>query len=125
MLAATPMELREVFETLLGEADRAVMTGELAGYLHAVTVRGLGKGVDGWVDDDLVFVAPWGFELGAITRPVLIVQGGDDRFVPKAHGEWLAAHVPGCEARIDDAHGHLTLFQNIVPEVHAWLLRHS
>jgi len=125
LLASTPEQLREVVESLLGDADRAVLTGELAEYLHAVAVRGLGGSVDGWVDDDLVFAAPWGFDLAAITRPVLIVQGGGDRFVPRAHGAWLAAHVPGCEAWLDDAHGHLTLFQQIVPEVHAWLLRHS
>ena len=125
MLAATPEQLREVFESLLGDADRAVMTGELAAYLHAITVHGLTSSVDGWVDDDLLFVAPWGFDLARIARPVLIVHGGDDRFVPRSHGEWLAAHVPGCEARIDDAHGHLTLFQEIVPDVHEWLLAHS
>ena len=56
---------------------------------------------------------------------MLVVQGGDDLMVPRAHGEWLAAHVPGCEARIDDAHGHLTLAEHLVPEVHDWLLSHS
>jgi hypothetical protein len=45
--------------------------------------------------------------------------------VPLSHGRWLAANVPGCESRIDDAHGHLTLVQHLVQEVHAWLLSRS
>jgi pimeloyl-ACP methyl ester carboxylesterase len=122
LLGSTAEQLREVFATLLGEADRRVLTGELAAYLHASTLHGLERGPDGWIDDDLAFVAPWGFALESIACPVLIVQGGDDRFVPKAHGEWLAAHVPGCEAWIDDENGHLTLYERRVPEVHEWLL---
>jgi pimeloyl-ACP methyl ester carboxylesterase len=87
--------------------------------------HGLAGGVDGWVDDNLAFVRPWGFDVGSIERRVLIVQGGDDLMVPKRHGLWLAEHVRGCETRIDDAEGHLTLVQNLVPEIHEWLLSHS
>lgn len=125
MLASTPETLREVFATLLGPADQAVLTGALAGWMHEAGNHGLASSADGWVDDDLAFVEPWGFDLGAISRPVLIVQGGDDRFVPRSHGEWLAAHVPGAEAWITDEDGHLTLIENRVRDVHEWLLAHS
>jgi len=125
MLAATPAEVFAAFDSLLGDADRAVLTGELAAYLHDGMAHGLEHGVDGWVDDDLAFVQPWGFELAAIRCPVLVVQGGDDRFVPRAHGEWLAAHLPGSEAWIDDENGHLTLATTSIAKVHEWLLRHS
>ena len=125
MLATTPEELRRVFETLLGDADRAALTGSLAGFMHRWSAHGLAESVEGWVDDDLAFASPWGFEVDAIRRPVLVLQGGDDRFVPASHGAWLAAHVPGCEAWLDDAHGHLTRLEDLVPDVHAWLLGHS
>jgi hypothetical protein len=42
-------------------------------------------------------------------------------FVPFGHGEWLAAHISGVEARLFDDEGHLSLLQNRVSEVHAWL----
>jgi pimeloyl-ACP methyl ester carboxylesterase len=41
-----------------------------------------------------------------ITVPVLIRYGVADVLVPPIHGEWLAAHVPGCIVKVDDA-GHL------------------
>jgi len=119
--AASAEDIFKSFETLLGDADRRALTGELAGFVHASMTRGLDRSGDGWLDDDLAFVQPWGFELDAIPCPVLVVQGGDDRFVPKAHGEWLASHIRAAEAWIDDENGHLTLVQTRVAEVQAWL----
>jgi pimeloyl-ACP methyl ester carboxylesterase len=125
MLGASVEQMAGVMESLLGDADRAALRGPLGTFMHADVSHGLASGADGWIDDDLAFVQPWGFELAAITRPVLIVQGGDDRFVPRSHGEWLAQHLPGAEAWIDDENGHLTLLEHRVPEVHEWLLSHS
>ena len=125
MLAAGPEELTGVLGSLLGDADRAVLFGGIAAWMDAAHRNGLRDSADGWLDDDLAFVAPWGFEPGAVTRPVLIVQGGDDRFVPRSHGEWLATNVPGADAWIDDADGHLTLIERRISDVHGWLLAHS
>lgn len=125
LLAGGPDDLTAAMESLLGDADRAVLETGLAGWMDAAHSNGLRDSPDGWIDDDLAFVAPWGFDPGDVVRPVLIVQGGDDRFVPRSHGEWLAAHVPGCDAWIDDADGHLTLLERRIPEVHEWLLAHS
>ena len=86
MIDSSPEGMRAVFDTLLGDADRAVLAGELIEYMHANTIHALQTNADGWIDDNLAFVRHWGFDLAAITRPVLIVQGGDDRFVPRPHG---------------------------------------
>jgi pimeloyl-ACP methyl ester carboxylesterase len=123
--AAGPDQLVAVMETLLGPEDRAVLSGAFAEYLLKADRHALADGVDGWVDDDLAFLAPWGFELSSIDRPVLLLHGDDDRFVPVAHGRWLADHIPGVEARIDAADGHLTLIERRLREVNEWLLAHS
>jgi pimeloyl-ACP methyl ester carboxylesterase len=64
-------------------------------------------GVAGWVDDDLAFVQRWGFTVDEIAVPVLIRYGLTDVLVPAAHGEWLAANVPGCVVAVDEGAGHL------------------
>jgi pimeloyl-ACP methyl ester carboxylesterase len=125
MVGATPDQLREAMAPHLSPTDAAALTGALAAFIHGNIAHGLERDADGWLDDNLAFVRPWGFDLASIARPVLILQGGNDLMVPRGHGEWLAAHVPGCESRIDDAHGHLTLVEQLVPDVHEWLLSHS
>jgi pimeloyl-ACP methyl ester carboxylesterase len=124
LLAATAAQLRDEMAPHLSPTDSDALTADLAEYFHSSMTHALADSADGWIDDNLAFVKPWGFELSTIARPVLVVQGGDDLMVPRQHGEWLAASVPGCEARIEEAHGHLTLAEHLVPEVHAWLQRH-
>jgi pimeloyl-ACP methyl ester carboxylesterase len=125
MTNAQPEELVQVLDSLLGAEDRSALTGRFAEYMLECDQHGLEHGVDGWIDDDFAFLEPWGFELGEITRPVLLLHGEDDRFVPVSHGQWLATRIPGVEARIDAADGHLTLFERRMREVNAWLLSHS
>ena len=125
MLNAEPEELVQVLDSLLGPEDKAVLTGRFAEYLLECDHHGLERGVDGWLDDDFAFAEPWGFDVETIGRPVLLLHGEDDRFVPVSHGHWLAARIPGVEARIDAADGHLTLFERRMREVNAWLLSHS
>ncbi len=57
-----------------------------------------------------------------IQTPVLLLHGRHDRFVPFAHGEWLARAIPGVEARLSDTDGHLSLTMHHLDEVHGWLL---
>ena len=94
---------------LLPAADKAVLTDEFAEDMAAEFAEGLANGTDGWLDDDLAFVAPWGFELDEITGPVSLWQGTDDLMVPFAHGEWLAEHVPGVRAHLLEGEGHLSI----------------
>lgn len=65
--------------------------------------------MDGWVDDDLAFVAPWGFSLAEIAVPAFVWQGSEDLMVPFAQGQWLAAHVPDATPRLQQAEGHLSI----------------
>jgi pimeloyl-ACP methyl ester carboxylesterase len=123
LLATPPEDAAKGMESLLTATDAAVLRGELAEYLTSSMQDGLAPGSQGWWDDNCM-VRPWGFDLADIAVPVLLLHGRQDMFVPFGHGEWLAAHIPGVEARLLDDDGHLTLLQNRVPEVHAWLSEH-
>jgi pimeloyl-ACP methyl ester carboxylesterase len=125
MFAAGPEGLREAMLTILSPADQAAFTADLAGWLYGAMSEGTAERIDGWRDDNLAFVRPWGFETAEIGIPVRLLQGGQDLMVPAAHGRWLAAHIPGVEAEIDEAEGHVTLAAGRVPNVHEWLLGRS
>ena len=107
----------EAMATLLPDEDRAWISGDFGvdlarGFREAVEV-----GIEGWVDDDLAFVAPWGFELGLIQVPVAVWQGSEDLMVPAAHGPWLASHVAGARAHLIDREGHLSVVLGRVGEI--------
>jgi pimeloyl-ACP methyl ester carboxylesterase len=120
-LAASADDLAGILRTLLSPADAAVLKDALTEYLVYSGHEGLAPGSQGWWDDGVAHASPWGFELSAISVPVLLMHGRQDQFVPFGHGQWLAAHVPGVEARLFDHDGHLTLLVNRIGEVHAWL----
>lgn len=119
--AMLSMDFDDVFPSLVSPADAAVLTGELGDYLALCAQDGLAPGIDGWWDDSDAVLRPWGFDVTRITVPVLLLHGRQDNFVPFAHGEWLAAQIPGVEARLTDDDGHLTLLQNRIGDVHGWL----
>jgi pimeloyl-ACP methyl ester carboxylesterase len=120
LLATSPEDAAKGIESLLTPTDAAALHGDLAEYLVSLGRAGLAPGIQGWWDDNCM-IRPWGFDLAGIAVPVLLLHGKQDMFVPFGHGEWLAAHIPSVEARLLDHDGHLTLLQNRVPEVHAWL----
>lgn len=123
-LAASPDELAAEMKSLLSPVDEAVLTGELGNYLVYSVQEGLAPGSQGWWDDSMAGARPWGFDLARISVPVLLLHGRHDQFVPFAHGQWLAAHVPGTEAWLPDDEGHLSLMENRIGDVHAWLASH-
>ena len=109
LISADAADLHAEFGDLLSDVDRSVMTGEFAEYEAESTRAGLEPGVWGWFDDDVELIRDWGFELSDISCPMTIWQGAQDRMVPLAHGEWLAAQIPGARAKLLPGHGHLSL----------------
>ncbi|MEP6814742.1 MAG: alpha/beta hydrolase [Marmoricola sp.] len=96
-------------DTLLPPVDREHLTDEFGADLAANMKEALRTGVDGWLDDDLAFTRPWGFDLASIRVPVAIWQGSEDLMVPFGHGEWLASRIPGVTAHLLPGEGHLSI----------------
>ena len=85
-------------------ADYAALEGTWS-WFNGIVEAATANGLDGMVEDDLSAMAPWGFDLAEITAPTMIMHGTDDRMVPSSHGEWLAAHCPAAELRLQPGAG--------------------
>jgi len=106
----------------MSEPDRAQMAKHLTRIKHHF-VSCLAPGVDGWVDDDLAFTKPWGFDVADIHVPMRLNYGRADNLVPAAHGDWLAAHIPGAIVDVTDV-GHMGDDATIETDM-AWLAGRS
>jgi pimeloyl-ACP methyl ester carboxylesterase len=105
-VAEDPATVLDDFE--LSESDRAELAREeTMQVVRESWAEHSARGVGGWVDDDLAHLKPWGFDVDGISIPALVWYGATDVLVPPAHGEWLAAHVPGCLVKIERAGGHM------------------
>lgn len=113
------VELRSI----LSDGDVAVLSDAFGAFMMEWVRGGVAERVDGWLDDDLAFAAPWGFEPGDVAVPLMLWQGREDRMVPFAHGEWLVERIAGVEAHLTAEDGHLTLLTERVRDVHAWLAK--
>ena len=117
MKQVTGNDIREAFGGLIGDADKAVLEGAVADEMAATMRNGLAVSFDGWIDDDLVFVKPWEFDLAAITKPVILWQGDDDFMVPHAHSYWLEKHIPTAHLSFIPGHGHISLGEKYKSEI--------
>ena len=109
ILGITGQQVAAMFRDLVDEVDRAALTGEYAQFIADEMREGQRESFAGWLDDDMAFVRPWGFDIGAIGGFVHVWQGAHDRMVPFAHGQWLAAHLGNPCAHLHPEHGHMSL----------------
>jgi pimeloyl-ACP methyl ester carboxylesterase len=104
-------------------ADRAALAGPWS-WLGAVAGQAMDGGLGGMVDDDLAYVAPWGFDPGQVRSPVLFLHGGQDRVAPSTHGKWLARHTRSAELWLRPDDGHISVL-NAGAAALGWLREHT
>jgi len=113
------VEIREAFGGLVSDADKKSLEGTFADVIATSIRSGVAVSFDGWVDDDVAFTKPWGFELSSITKPVKIWQGDQDLMVPQAHSRWLTKHISTSELTFIPGQGHVTLLVDYSDQVFA------
>ena len=104
-------------------ADHAALAGAWS-WLGAIAGQAMEGGPGGMVDDDLAYVARWGFDPGQVTSPVLFLHGGQDRIAPSSHAEWLARHVRSAELWLRPDDGHISVLNSGAAAM-AWLWEHA
>ena len=106
----------------LPESDQAILRRpDLAQIIRETVTEQNVNGVWGWVDDDLAFTKPWGFDPSTVKVPTAIWWGAEDVLVPPQHGEWLAATVPHPVVRVMSGGGHQMDPDTDFLVLHAWL----
>lgn len=101
------------------DSDWAALKGAWS-WFDSVVQPAIAAGPDGLIDDDIAFVTPWGFDCNGITRPVLLLHGGQDRIAPVAHSEWLAQRCPHAQLWRSAADGHISVL-HAAPRALDWL----
>lgn len=112
LAAVTGDEIIEAFGGLIGDADKKALREGAAEGVAKSYRQSIQKGYYGWMDDDLAFVQPWGFDIKAINKPVELWQGNDDFMVPHAHGYWLESKIPTAKLNFVPGEGHISLGEN-------------
>ena len=115
--SVTGDQVRESFGGLISDADKEVINGNFADEMATTMRKGLAVSFDGWIDDDIAFIQPWGFNLSEIAVPVLIWQGDQDLMVPHAHSYWLEKHIPTAKLNFVPGHGHVSLVVKYVDQI--------
>jgi pimeloyl-ACP methyl ester carboxylesterase len=80
------------------------------------------NGSEGWFEEDLVSVRPWGFAPEDVRVEVWLGHGELDRVVPVSHGRHLAGRLPWCEGHFLPNDGHLSPVTRL-PEILHWLVQ--
>jgi pimeloyl-ACP methyl ester carboxylesterase len=102
-------DFTEALEGLVCEADRRCLTGAFLEY-QLQGCRDIASGeIWGWFDDDKAIWRDWGIDVADVSVPVTIWHGIEDRVIPVAHAEWLAANLPTAQSRMLSGEGHFSL----------------
>jgi pimeloyl-ACP methyl ester carboxylesterase len=116
--AAAGRPAKEAHEAAAGDEDPGFIPADWEAlssdwtWFGSVVGPALRDGPGALIDDDLAYVAPWGFDPSAIGSRVLLMHGTADRIVPSAHSEWLAQRIPSAELWVKPGEGHLSVLSS-------------
>jgi pimeloyl-ACP methyl ester carboxylesterase len=103
-----PDAILDLLASAVPEPDQAMMAKpEFRAMMRASFLESVRQGARGWLDDDLAFVQPWGFQLEDVPAEVRLWQGELDVLVPHAHAEYMARRLPHASFELIPNAGHL------------------
>jgi pimeloyl-ACP methyl ester carboxylesterase len=101
-------------QDLLSARDRELLGDPRIAAGFIATVReGLRPGTSGAGWDNVSWIGEWDIDLGAVTCPVLLWYGSEDRVGPPAHGLWLSQNLVRARLVLRDGEGHLGIFEHL------------
>jgi pimeloyl-ACP methyl ester carboxylesterase len=107
-VAEDPEGMLDRLAEALPDYDREVVSRpEIRAEILASFGESVRQGARGWIDDDLAFASPWGFDLADVRGEVRLLQGELDVLVPRAHCEYLADKLPRATFELVPGAGHM------------------
>jgi pimeloyl-ACP methyl ester carboxylesterase len=118
---ANPASLLAKLHGDLPDSDRRVVADPgIRSLLLATYAEGLRTSAHGWIDDDVAFHVPWGFDLATVTIPVLLWHGAGDTISPVSHVRWLAEHIPDPVVVVQAGAAHFGSL-DVLPDILRWV----
>jgi pimeloyl-ACP methyl ester carboxylesterase len=107
-------QIWSAFGELLSPRDNDLLSDPQLSASFAQSLReGLRPGTSGGGWDNVSWIGDWDIDLGAVTCPVLLWYGSDDRMAPPAHGLWLSRNLAGARLVMRDGEGHLGILEHL------------
>lgn len=97
----------------------------VAEHLALIFREGLKNGDEGWWEDWVAYLSPWGFDLAEIRVPVQLWHGVGDAAAEVHHGRWLAEHIPGVDAHLIEGADHTDIEALHQAEAWDWIVATS
>ncbi len=98
----------DLFARISPEGDRVVLgREEIKAMFLDDLISNSRHGLEAPLNDLILFLRPWGFDVRDITVPVRWWHGDADHIVPFAHGDHLAALIPNAQLYVRPGESHL------------------
>lgn len=102
------------FANLLSARDSEVLADpRLAAAFEETMREGLSQGTSGGGWDNVAWVGEWDIDLSAVSSPVLLWYGTEDRFAPPEHGLWLSQNLPRARLVMREGEGHFGILEHL------------
>ena len=118
---ANPASLLTMLQSQLPDPDQRVMADRgIRSLLLDAYAEALRISAHGWIDDDVAFRAPWGFDPATVAVPVMLWHGASDTFSPVSHVKWLAERIPDASVLVQAGAAHFGAL-DVLPDMLRWL----
>lgn len=106
------------FGAALSDRDKEIASDPVVGAALLAEVREAlrqGRLGGGW--DNVAWVGKWDIDLSAVTCPVWLWYGTEDRMAPPAHASWLQEHLPTSTLVMRSGEGHFGVFDHLAEDL--------
>lgn len=84
-----------------------------AAAFEAAEREALSRGTSGGGWDNVSWIGHWDIDVNAVTCPVLLWHGTDDRSAPPEHALWLSQNLPRAQLVMRDGEGHFNHYDHL------------